>query len=680
MNLANLHPLLVHLPIGIIFIGFLLELWQLKYPKKLGKEVMLFILGNAAIFALLSVATGWFLGDGGDYDEVMLDRHKWLGIAFTVTAIGLFLIKTRESAWAKKGYLPLFAVSLVLLTLTGHFGGNMTHGEDFLFADSKSETVEIENIEEAQVFAEVINPILNRKCVSCHNPSKIKGGLQLHTQAAILAGGDTGSLFDSVAEFNSNLLMHRTHLSLEDEEHMPPKGKMQLTEEEKLLLHWWVENENCFDCKVSDLEADARTESVLASLETDNSTRGVLARELDFVSSEELSTIRQNHISIQQLAEDNPLLEVNFSRRKDITEEDFEALKAVDDNIVEINLGNTNLDDKLSKHLKKFKNLTKLQLNHTKITSKSLKPLQKLEFLESLSLFGLQFKEDNLAVLDDLPVLKDIYLSPNGISSDRIAELQGNGIKVHGQDIEEKFKASKLEPPVIIAENEIFNDSILVSLSSVFDDARTIYRYETQHGDTITKEYKEPFFLKKSTTLLAYSEKEGWGKSDYAKAIFLRTGARISKATFAAKPHEKYKAQGAKTLIDKKRGSTNFVDGQWIGYEASNLQSTLVMEKPTKISTVSVGHLSAPTSWIFSPIGYKIWGAKEGSGYKLLKTVKMPPNPPSNTVERQLINIDIEETELKSVRVQVLNQMKNPDWHQVPGGNSFIFIDEIVLN
>lgn len=680
MNLANLHPLLVHLPIGIIFIGFLLELWQRRSHTKLSKEVILFILGNAVFFALLSVATGWFLGDSGGYDQVMLDRHKWLGIAFTATAIGLFLIKKREEAWAKKIYLPLFAVSLLLLTLTGHFGGNMTHGEDFLFADSKKQGVEIENIEEAQVFTQVINPILDRKCVSCHNPNKIKGGLQLHTQAAILAGGDSGSLFDSIAEFNSNLLMHRTHLPMEDEEHMPPKGKMQLTEEEKLLLHWWVENENCFDCKVSDLEADARTESALASLETDNSTRGILARELDFVSPEELISIRQKRISVQQLAEDNPLLEVNFSRRKDITAEDFDVLKAVDDNIVEINLGNTNLDDELSKHLKKFKNLTKLQLNHTEITSKSLKPLQKLELLESLSLFGLQFEEGNFSALDDLPMLKDIYLSPNGISESRMVQLQNSGVEVHGQDIEEKFKASKLAPPVIIAENEIFNDSILISLSAGFDDAKTIYRYEMQPGDTLTKEYQGPFFLKKSTTILAYSEKEGWGKSDYAKAIFLKTGARIAKATFAKRPHEKYKAQGAKTLIDKKRGSTNFVDGQWIGFEASNLQSTLVMEEPTKIRTVSVGHLSAPTSWIFSPIGYKIWGAKEGGGYKLLKSVKMPPNPPSNSVERQLINIDFEEIELKSVRVQVLNQMKNPDWHQVPGGNSFIFIDEIVLN
>ena len=680
MNLANLHPLFVHLPIGIIFIGFLLEVWQLKYPNKIGKDVMLFILGNAVAFSLFSVATGWFLGDGGDYDQNMLNRHKWLGIAFTITAILLFLLKKREDPWAKKSYLPLFVISLVLLTITGHLGGNMTHGEDFLFQNHSSKTIEIENIDEAQVFAEIIFPILDKKCVSCHNPNKVKGGLRLYTKEAILAGGDSGSLFDSISEFNSSLLLHRTHLALEDEEHMPPKGKLQLTTEEKLLLDWWMENKNCFDCKVLDLEASPRVEDVLASLETDNSIRGRLARELDFVTAEELIALRQNRISVQQLSEENPLLIVNFSRRKDLTAKDFKMLETIDENIVELNLGHTNFNDTLAKHLKTFKNLTKLQLQNTQITSKGIKQLRKLTVLESLNIFGLSPSEEDFDIFNGLPNLTDIYVSPDTISEENIIKFTGNNTVVHGQDIQEKFKASQLAPPVIIAENEIFNDSLLVTMSTVFDDAKTIYRYETKPGDTLTAEYSSPFYINTSTTIIAHSEKEGWGKSETAKAIFLKTGAKIASATFAINPHEKYKAQGPKTLIDKKRGTINFVDGQWIGYEAANLQSTLTIQEPTRLSTVSVGHLSAPTNWIFSPIGYKIWGAKDGVHYKLLKTVKMPPNPPSNSVERHLININFEEIELKSVRVQVLNQMKNPDWHQVPGGNSFIFIDEIVLN
>ncbi|WP_343487938.1 c-type cytochrome domain-containing protein [Allomuricauda sp. d1] len=680
MNLANLHPLLVHLPIGIIFIGFLMELWQLKYPNKISKEMMLFILGNGAFFAVLSVATGWLLGDGGGYDDTMLSRHKWMGIAFTLTIITLFFIKKSDKPLAKKSYLPLFAISLLLLTITGHLGGNMTHGEGFLFAEKADKTIEIENIEEAEVYAQVIQPIFEAKCVSCHNSSKIKGGLQLKTQEHLLAGGDTGSLFDTITEHGSNLLMHRIDLPMEDEEHMPPKGKQQLTEEEMVLLEWWIKNKNCFDCKVADLDTDAKTEEILATLETDNSTRGKLARELDFIASERLVELAQNNISVQQLSIDNPLLQVNFSQREDVSEDDFYLLKSVNKNIVEMNLGHTNFNDTLAKHLKKFKNLTKLQLQGTAITPKSFDTFKDLEYLESLNLFGVKASEPDFKFLKQLPNLADVYLSPNSISDEGNVQLAQNGILVHGQHIDEKFKASQLAPPVFLAEHEIFNDSLLVTISTVFDDTKTFYRYARMPGDTVTVEYKEPFYLKKSMTFLAHSEKEGWGVSEPAKATFLKTGAKITDVTLTKRPHEKYKAQGPKTLIDKKRGTTNFVDGQWIGYEASHLQSTLTLEEATRISTVSVGHLSAPTSWIFSPIGYKVWGASDGKNYKLLKTIDLPPNPPSSSVERQLVNIHFDETKLKSVRVQVLNQRKNPNWHPNPGGDSFIFVDEIVLN
>lgn len=679
MQLENLHPLLVHLPIGIIFIGFFLELWQLKNPGKVNKETMLFILGVAVFFAVLSVATGWFLGNNGGYNEDNLAIHKWLGVAFMLISIGLFFLKRSDALLARKVYIPLFITSLIVLSVTGHYGGNMTHGEDFLFVDHAAKKVEIENIEQAKVFAQVVQPIFEAKCVSCHNPNKTKGGLLLNGKEAILKGGDSGVLFDTISEHDSNLLTHRIELPLQDEEHMPPKGKLQLTEEEKLLLNWWIKNKNCFDCIVSDLPTDARTEGILTSLETDNSTRGKLARELDFISQDEFSQLAKNNISVLQLAEDNPLVQVSFGRRKDVSKEDFESLNVIQENIVEMNLGHTNFDDELAGHLKKFKNLTKLQLQETEITDEAFSVIKQLEYLESLNLFGVEFNVEKTIAFSELSNLTDLYITPSE-DSDNLGQLVKNGITVHGLDLDEKFKASKLFPPVIIADKQIFSDSLRVEISSGFEDAETFYSYIEPSGDTITIAYEEPFYLKDSRTLMAFSDKDGWGKSELHKAIFIKTGAKISNASIASKPHKKYTAQGATTLIDKKRGTTNFVDGQWLGYERESLVSTLNFEKPTKLKTVSVGHLSAPTSWIFSPIGYRVWGSTDGKNYRLLKKMQLPPNPPSSEVETKLVNIDFEETVLTNIRVQIVNQRKNPDWHPNPGGDSFIFIDEIVAN
>src|SRR5262245_3430837 len=42
-------------------------------------------------------------------------------------------------------------------------------------------------------FRDRVAPILQRRCLSCHNTADKKGGLSLETSAALEAGGDSGS-------------------------------------------------------------------------------------------------------------------------------------------------------------------------------------------------------------------------------------------------------------------------------------------------------------------------------------------------------------------------------------------------------------------------------------------------------------------------------------------------------
>src|SRR5690606_19622623 len=106
--------------------------------------------------------------------------------------------------------LPITFLSfllLVLISVTGHLGGNITHGSDYLtehlppgikgLLGLQPETYEMpvlheENWEEAILYKDVVQPILNNKCGSCHNSKKEKGGLQLQTQHVILKGGENG--------------------------------------------------------------------------------------------------------------------------------------------------------------------------------------------------------------------------------------------------------------------------------------------------------------------------------------------------------------------------------------------------------------------------------------------------------------------------------------------------------
>mgnify|MGYP001823079574 FL=1 len=416
LQIANLHPLVVHLPIGILIIGFLLELLYRNKPSDIANDIIQKVLFIGAISAIVSVGTGWLLGDNGGYDETLLFRHRWLSVVVTVLAVVLYFVKKSNLVFANSLYMPLYIVVLVLIGITGHYGGSMTHGEDFLFTDSSIKKVVIEDAEQANVYTDIIQPIFNNKCVSCHNPAKIKGGLLMDTKENLLAGGDSGSILDSSSQGQVSLFLQRLHLPLEDEDHMPPKGKVQPTSEELALMDWWMDHNHCFDCIAGTLDKSVKIQQLLEGLEEDTSPRALMAKDLQPVPKDWIAQLNNSNIATYPLAEGNPLLDVSLYGRKDLSRKEFKALKKYAKHVVALNLGNSNFNDSLSESLKSFKNLTKLQLQKTAITDKTVDRLKKLEHLESLNLYGDSISNQALAAMEQLPNLKTVYLWQTNIS------------------------------------------------------------------------------------------------------------------------------------------------------------------------------------------------------------------------------------------------------------------------
>jgi len=81
--------------------------------------------------------------------------------------------------------------------------------------------------------------ILADRCGSCHGPSKRKGRLRLDSHGAILAGGDSGPALVP-GDPGASLLVQRTALPLEHEDHMPPEGKPQPSSEELAAVVAWI--------------------------------------------------------------------------------------------------------------------------------------------------------------------------------------------------------------------------------------------------------------------------------------------------------------------------------------------------------------------------------------------------------------------------------------------------------
>lgn len=209
------HPVLLHGPLGLLPALVLLEYgaWLLRRPVPRGAILALAWL--TACNAVLATLAGLVLAGEGGYDSGLTGNHKIAAFVFTGLCVLVALLAFRQA----RGLLRLaLGLALVAMVPTGHLGGSLTHGEDFLTAPLAARSVD------PTEFGREIAPILRRSCTRCHNPDKKKGELDLTSRAGIEAGGENGAVLQAGKPDDSELL--RLCLLPEDDDAvMPPSGK-----------------------------------------------------------------------------------------------------------------------------------------------------------------------------------------------------------------------------------------------------------------------------------------------------------------------------------------------------------------------------------------------------------------------------------------------------------------------
>jgi predicted CXXCH cytochrome family protein len=115
------------------------------------------------------------------------------------------------------------------------------------------------------VFEHLVLPVLEEKCNKCHNADKSKGDLRLDTHEMVMKGGETeGNVVPGKPD--TSLLIARIKLPEDDDEHMPPEGKPQISPEELALLSWWIEQGASNTTTVKDAQLPPETQSLVQKL------------------------------------------------------------------------------------------------------------------------------------------------------------------------------------------------------------------------------------------------------------------------------------------------------------------------------------------------------------------------------------------------------------------------------
>ncbi len=257
--LGRLHPLMVHFPVGLLVVAFVLEMLSLRGSREGLRDGIYAMVAIGAATAVLSCLLGWLLARAGGYTASTLQYHKWSGIATALFACFTYILlkkatRTRQTeAW--RLYRISFGICIIGLTLAGHLGATLTHGAGYLTEvlpwnqpESKAgellstfQTVDDAGLSEAQLdqLNLEVRGLFAHKCYKCHSTEKYEGDLILDNKEDVFRGGENGPILIAGDASNSEI-MRRLTLPRDHVEAMPKKAK-GLTDDEIALIRLWID-------------------------------------------------------------------------------------------------------------------------------------------------------------------------------------------------------------------------------------------------------------------------------------------------------------------------------------------------------------------------------------------------------------------------------------------------------
>jgi len=346
-------------------------------------------------------------------------------------SIAMFYYHNKAASF--KTQVSISILLFVLIIITGHLGGSLTHGSDYLTkswtltSDTVALRKPIPNVQEAMVYPDVIQPILQTKCYSCHGKNKQKGKLRMDDSLRLMKGGKDGPVIIP-GNVEKSEMAKRISLPREDDDHMPPKEKPQPTEQEIALIHWWIKSGASFDKKVKQLDQPEELKPALLALQNVQEKKIIVpdlpAKPVVKANDEAIKKLKDIAAVVDPVAQNTNYLSANFVTVTNPGDREIQLLLPLKEQLIELKLSGASITDSALLVIAQFKNLMRLQLDHTKITDKGLASLRALEELRYLNLVGTAVTEKGVMQLKDLKNLRSIYLYQTGVKKSEWKDLK----------------------------------------------------------------------------------------------------------------------------------------------------------------------------------------------------------------------------------------------------------------
>lgn len=190
--------------------------------------------------------------------------------------------------------------------------------------------------------------------------------------------------------------------------------------------------------------------------------------------------------------------------------------------------------------------------------------------------------------------------------------------------------------------------------------------------------YTKPIIINKTTLLKAVAYNPITGYSKVVESKFQQL--QIDKSIILKSQYSpQYTGGGDNALIDNLRGGDDFRLGGWQGYQGQDFEAVVDIKSIQDIKEVGIGVLQDIKSWIWYPSSVTIEISEDNTNFFPYGTIvnPYPTDDYTPTIDEFIIK---KGAKARYFRIKAKSFGQIPDWHLGAGYDSWIFIDEIIIN
>jgi hypothetical protein len=370
------------------------------------------------------VIFGLLLADKGGFSSGLVFWHKWLGIGVMVVSFFTWLAFSRKSSYAN--WLVVGLSGLVLAT--GHLGGGLTHGDNYLSehapsflkpilggtaAGSSKTEHQLYNPDTILIYKHILQPVINEKCSSCHNEDDMEGGLDLSSLQSTMEGGDSGAAI-AMGSLNQSELYKRLTLEATNNKFMPVKG-VPFTYHEVKLLEFWIQSGSEEKQAITQEDIPKDISAIIEQhfgFSTSQKSYVEMAA-VDPASVEDINDLKALGFLIQPISRNTNFLSVTAV--DSVTLDQLKQLEKVESQLAWLDLHRCNIQDGWLASFLQFPNLTKLNVSENPIST--IEAVVGNDRLEKLNFHSTMIGDTDVQLLIPLKNLRRLHVWNTAVTS-----------------------------------------------------------------------------------------------------------------------------------------------------------------------------------------------------------------------------------------------------------------------